>query len=144
MRKNSIELNNKLNLQTYLNELYHEADRLINQIQGEIDKISISTSLSSVSIEEKSDYAKAINALITSKSNALKIKLDVQKIVAEILKFGGDESGALNAINKNKSVNNKALNIKDLQNLLMNKQNTPSESNTSEPERVIYKINKNS
>jgi hypothetical protein len=140
MRKNNIELNNKLNLQTYLNELYHDSDRLIIQIQGEIDKIANSTSLNGVSIEEKADYAKAINALITSKSNALKIKLDINKLATEVLKFGGDENGALNALNKNKAINTKAINIKELQNALINKK---SDDNISEKEQVVYKINKN-
>jgi hypothetical protein len=140
--KKTIELNNKLNLQAYLNELYHEAERLINQIQGEIDKISVSTSLTNTTIEEKSDYAKAINALITSKSNALKLKLDVQKIATEILKFGGDETGALNAINKNKTVNNKALNIKDIQSILMNNKQAENTNEPPESEKVIYKVKK--
>jgi len=138
MRRNNIELNNKLNLQTYLNELYHETDRLIVQIQGEIDKLSNSTSLSGATIDEKSDYTRAINTLITSKGNALKIKLDVQKIVAEVLKFSGDENGALNALNKNKS-STAAINIKELQEKLLHK-NTEEISNT--PEKVTYQIKK--
>jgi DNA-binding ferritin-like protein len=141
-KNNGIELNSKLNLQTYLNELYHESENLVNQIQEEINKLSNSTSLSQSTIEEKSDYAKAINSLMTNKINVLKIKLDINKVAAEILKFGGDENGALNALNKNKALNTQAINVKDIQEMLKNKK--PSEIKLeTETDVVTYKLNKN-
>jgi len=137
-RRFNIVLNDKVNLQTGLNELYHEAERLIKQIQEEIDKMTVSTSLNGLQMDEKSEYSRAVHNLIVDKTNALKLKLDVQKVVTEVLKFGGDENGALGSLNKTKALSGGVINPADIQKMI---QNAASEQKTeSEPEKIIYKL----
>jgi hypothetical protein len=113
LKKYRIVLNDKVNLQTGLNEIYHELDFLINEIQEEYAKLSENTSLADMTMDDKSEYAKSVHNLLVDKANVMKLKIEVQKIVTEVLKTGGNEGGALNNMKKNKSVT--AIDVKALQ-----------------------------
>ena len=128
--KYKIVLNDKTNLQTGLNQIYLELEILTNQVQEEITKLSESTSLVELTISDKSEYSKSIHNLLVDKTNILKLKLDLQKVVAEVLKTGGNEGSALNNLKKNKSV--EALDVKSLQKML---------TNEKENEEVVYNVN---
>ena len=130
LNKYKIVLNDKTNLQTGLNELYHELDFLKNQVQEEITKLSENTSLVEMTMDDKSEYSKAIHNLLVDKTNIMKLKIDVQKIVAEVLKTGGNEGSALNNLKKSKSI--EALDIKSVQKKL---------AMESEKEEIVYNVN---
>jgi hypothetical protein len=108
-------LNNAQNLEVGLNEMLLELERYILQIQSEIDKLTNTTSLTNMEIDYKAEYSKAVHNLFGDKTNAMKLKLDLYKIVAEIFKANGSEKDALNELKKDKSL---SLNMKDLQKLL--------------------------
>ena len=133
LNKYKIVLNDKTNLQTGLNEIYHELDFLINQIQDEYTKLAENTSMVGMRMDEKSDYAKSVHNLLVDKANVMKLKIEVQKIVTEVLKTGGNETDAMNNIKKNKSVS--GLDIKSLQEMITSAQ-TEQESETD----VVYKV----
>ena len=99
-KKFKIILNDKNNLTDILNELYNESCMLLLTIQNEMNKLTNSTDLSALIMEEKADYAKAIHSYITDKNAALKLKLDISKILSEVLKYSGDEKNALANMNK--------------------------------------------
>jgi hypothetical protein len=132
----NIKLNDKVNLQTGLNELLHETERLIKQIQDQIDNIANSTSLSSATLDEKAEYGKIIHNFIVDKTNGLKLKLDIQKLATEVLKFGGDENGALMSLNKAKAFSGTAFNPAEIQKMIK------EQEQPSEPSPVVYKIKK--
>jgi len=132
LNKYKIVLNNKTNLETGLNEIYHELDFLINQIQDEYTKLTENTSLVDMTMEDKSEYAKAVHNFLVNKGNILKLKIELQKVVAEILKCQGNESDAFNNLKKNKSI--EAIDIKQLQKMMKSTENETNE------ETVVYKF----
>jgi len=136
LNKYKIVLNDKTNLQTGLNEIYHELDFLINQIQDEITKLSENTSLVDMTMDDKSEYAKAVHNLLVDKTNVMKLKIDVQKIVTEVLKTGGNEIDALNNLKKGKSVT--AIDVKSLQKMIASTQKTDNEDSGTEEKEIIY------
>jgi len=130
-KKFKIILNDKNNLSDILNELYNESVMLLLQIQTEMNKLSNSTDLSSSIMEEKADYAKSIHAYITDKNNALRLKMDISKLLSEVLKYSGNEKDALNSMNKNTN-NIESFDLKSLQKSLS--------QNNEEKEEIIYQI----
>jgi len=131
LNKHKIVLNDKVSLQTGLNEIYVELDCLINQIQEEYTKVSENTSLVEMPMDDKAEYVKAVHNLLVDKTNVMKLKIDVQKIVTEVLKTGGNEGEAFKNLQKNKSV--AGINIKELQKSMA--QQSPTEN---EEESVVY------
>jgi hypothetical protein len=140
LNKYKIVLNDKTNLQTGLNEIYHELDFLINQIQEEYTKLSENTSLADMSMDDKSEYAKSVHNLLVDKANVMKLKIEVQKIVTEVLKTGGNEISALNNMKSAKSVG--AIDTKSLQKWLTSaNKEIPKETETpNEVETMVYNL----
>jgi hypothetical protein len=132
LNKYKIVLNDKTNLQTGLNEIYHELDFLINQIQEEYTKLAESTSLADMPMGEKSEYAKSVHNLLVDKANVFKLKIEVQKIVTEVLKAGGNEMVALDSMKKNKSLT--AFDPKAIQKMI----NSVSQNEETNEETLIY------
>ncbi len=93
VRLNSIE-----KIEELLQEIYEESCRLINQIQGEMDKIQNNIVLGSegITIEEKTKYAKAMNDFMTNKKKAIDSKFEIAKFMGELAKHGGDINSTLN------------------------------------------------
>ena len=88
--KYKLKLNNVQNLQDLMQELYDESTRNITEIQNEINKLSQSTSLKDEIMDSKTKYAKAMNDFSSNKNKALGLKLDIAKLMAEIIKFKGN------------------------------------------------------
>lgn len=106
-----VELNSSQNLQDLLQQVMELADEQINQVQSEINKLTNSTDLTQESMDGKSKYAKAINDFLTTKNKATSQKIDVAKMLHEVIKNDGNLSDSLN---EGKS----GFNITDLQNLV--------------------------
>lgn len=88
--KYKLKLNNVQNLQELLQELYDESSKNINEIQNEINKLSQSVTLNTEVMDSKTKYAKAINDFSSNKNKALGLKLDIAKLMAEVIKFNGN------------------------------------------------------
>lgn len=88
--KYKLTLNDINNLQDLMQELYDESTKNINEIQNEINKLSQSTQLNDEMMDAKTKYAKAMNDFSSNKNKALTLKLDIAKLMAEIIKFNGN------------------------------------------------------
>ena len=97
-RKNSkikLKLNDANNLRELLQETYNLADFQITQAQQEIAKLSSATNLGECIMEEKGKYAKAINDFLMVKDKAISKKMDIAKLMSEVLKYNGNVNDAL-------------------------------------------------
>ena len=90
LKKYKVKIDSSDNLQRLLQELYDEACQNIKQVQDEINKMANSTVLSEEGMDSKSKYAKAINDFITSKDKAIGRKMEVAKLLTELIKFNGN------------------------------------------------------
>jgi len=95
-RKYKVKLNSAEKIEELLQETYDQTCRQINEIQNEINKLTVSTNLADTSIEEKAKYAKAIHDYTGDKTKAIMSKFEIAKFMGEILKHNGDVGGALN------------------------------------------------
>ena len=89
-KKYKLKLNSLNNLEVLLQELYDETSKNIVEIQNEINKLSNSTMLNQEIMDGKAKYAKAMNDFSSNKNKALATKMDIAKIMAEVIKFNGN------------------------------------------------------
>lgn len=89
-KKYKLKLNSIEKIEELLQELYEEADKNIVEIQTEMNKLSNSVQLNSEIVDAKAKYAKAMNDYISNKDKAIGRKLDIAKLMSEILKFNGN------------------------------------------------------
>ncbi len=96
LKKTKIKLNNPARLEDLLQELYNESCQNIEQIQTEMNKLSNSIRLNDEIMDSKVKYAKAMNDYIANKGKAINTKLDIAKLLSEIIKYQGNASKAFN------------------------------------------------
>ena len=89
-KKYKLKLNSVEKIEELLQELYEEADKNIVEIQNEMNKLSNSVQLSEEIVDAKAKYAKAMNDYISNKDKAIGRKLDIAKLMSEILKYNGN------------------------------------------------------
>ena len=89
-KKYKLKLNSAQKIEELLQELYEEADKNIVEIQNEMNKLANSVQLHQEIVDAKAKYAKAMNDFITNKDKAIGRKLDIAKLMSEILKFNGN------------------------------------------------------
>ena len=89
-KKYKLKLNSVEKIEELLQELYEEADKNIVEIQTEMNKLSNSVQLNEEIVDAKAKYAKAMNDFITNKDKAIGRKLDIAKLMSEILKYNGN------------------------------------------------------
>lgn len=97
-RKNSkikIKLNDVNNLRDLLQETYNLADSQIIQAQSEMAKLSSATNLEGSFMDDKGKYAKAMNDFLSIKDKAISKKIEIAKLMSEILKHNGNVNDAL-------------------------------------------------
>lgn len=90
LKKIKIELNSAQNLQDLLQEVMELADEQINQVQMEINKLTNSTDLTEEAMDGKAKYAKAINDFLVTKNKATSQKIDVARMLQEVIKHNGN------------------------------------------------------
>lgn len=95
MAKYKVELNSSENLKNLLQETYELADAQLIQAQNEINKLSSSTNLQDEIMDAKQKYSKAINDYLSIKDKAISKKLDIAKMLSEIIKYNGNVENAL-------------------------------------------------
>ena len=88
--KYKLKLNDVQNLRDLMQELYDESTKNIIEIQNEINKLSQSTQLNNEIMDSKTKYAKAMNDFSSNKNKALGLKLDIAKLMVELIKFNGN------------------------------------------------------
>ena len=104
MAKYKIVINSVDNIRDLLQETYSLADEQLIQAQNEINKLSNSTNLQDEIMDAKQKYAKAINDYLGVKDKAISKKLEIAKLLTEIMKHNGDVEGTVNDERSMKSI----------------------------------------
>ena len=97
MGKFKLELNDAQNLRDLLQNTYNLAEEQIVQAQNEINRLSNASRLQDEPMEARTKYAKAINDYLGMKDKAISKKLDIAKILADVLHYNGDVQTALDS-----------------------------------------------
>lgn len=95
-KRYKVKLNSAPKIEELLQQLYDESDRIIVEIQTEMNKLANSIDLSQEIVDGKAKYAKAMNDYLSNKDKAIGRKLDIAKLMSEILKYNGNVKLALN------------------------------------------------
>ena len=90
-----VELNSADNLRDLVQNVIDLADTQINQAQNEIEKLKKSTDLTQEVMDGKSKYAKAINDYLSVLDKAMAKKIDIAKLLNEVMSHNGDIKAAM-------------------------------------------------
>lgn len=96
-KKYTIKLNNNDKIEQLLQETYDQACQQHKAIQEEINKLSSSTTYKDLDIDGKEKYGKIMNNFFTLQQKAIGQKFDIAKLMAEVVKHGGDVKSAIDA-----------------------------------------------
>ena len=107
-----VELNSADNLRDLVQNIIDLADTQINQAQSEIEKLKKSTDLTNEVMDGKSKYAKSINDYLSVIDKAMAKKIDIAKLLNEVMSHNGDVKAALEESKK------QGLNINALQSMV--------------------------
>ena len=95
-KKYTVKLNNLDKIEQLLQETSDLACRQNNQIQEEINKIANTTIINDLDIDGKEKYAKIINNYLALLQKSTAQKMDIAKLLTEVVKHNGDVKGAIN------------------------------------------------
>ena len=107
-----VELNSADNLRDLVQNIIDLADTQINQAQSEIEKLKKSTDLTNEVMDGKSKYAKSINDYLSVIDKAMAKKIDIAKLLSEVMSHNGDVKAAMEESKK------QGLNINALQSMV--------------------------
>jgi predicted YcjX-like family ATPase len=112
-----VRLNSVEKIEELLQEIYDQACRQINEIQIEINKLTVSTNLGTdeTTMDDKAKYAKAIHDYIGDKTKAIAAKFEIAKFMGELVKHNGDLKATANDSNFKKRT---TLNLKEIRDVL--------------------------
>lgn len=91
-----IRLNSIEKIEQVLQETYDLTCKEIVEIQNEMNKLMNSTILKDLPVDDKAKYGKTMHDFIGDKTTAIKLKVDIAKLMAEIIKHNGDVKSAVN------------------------------------------------
>ena len=129
-----LKLNSIEKVEELLQELYNETNKMVNEIQEQMNKLSSSVSLNQEPMDAKAKYSKAMNDFLSNKEKAISRKLDIAKLMSEILKFNGNMKAVMQESD---------LNWEAFKDTLYETDNTPQQKDESEAyELKIGKKNK--
>ena len=127
-----LKLNSIEKVEELLQELYNETNKMVNEIQEQMNKLSSSVSLNQEPMDAKAKYSKAMNDFLSNKEKAISRKLDIAKLMSEILKFNGNMKAVMQESD---------LNWEAFKDTLYETDNTPQQKD--ETEAYELKIGKN-
>jgi predicted nucleic acid-binding Zn-ribbon protein len=127
MGKLKIELNDIQNIRDLLQEAYKLADEQIVQSQNEINKLSSATNLHEEAMDAKAKYAKSINDYLAIKDKAISKKLDIAKLLSDILNHNGDVKSA---IDNGSAMKNMSINFDDIRKIVDDSLNEQEKTKT--------------
>jgi hypothetical protein len=131
LKRYKLKLNSAEKIEELLQELYNETCKNIEAIQNEMNKLSSSINLNNEIVDSKTKYAKAMNDFITNKDKAIGRKIEIAKLMSEILKFNGNVS---KTFEESEAVGDWS----ELMNIVNKNGN---ESNDKQDEKIEYKLN---
>ena len=95
-----VELNSADNLRDLVQNVIDLADSQIKQAQGEIENLKKSTDLTQEAMDGKSKYAKAVNDYLSLIDKAMAKKIDIAKLLNEVMAHNGDIKAAMEETQK--------------------------------------------
>lgn len=107
-----IELNSSDNLRDLLQQVIDLADEQIIQVQSEIEKLKTSTDLTNEVMDGKAKYAKSINDYLAIKDKAVAKKIEVAKMLNDVINHNGDVGATLEDTQK------KSFNVNDIRGMI--------------------------
>ena len=90
MAKFKIELNDAGNIRDILQRAYDLSDMQIVQSRNEINKLASATRLQDEAMDSKGKYSKAINDYLSIIDKSISKKMEIAKLMTEILQHGGN------------------------------------------------------
>lgn len=94
--KVKIKINSKDTVAELLQETYIQACEQLNQVQSEMNKIDQSTTMGNgFTMDEKAKYGKIMHDFLGDKEKAIRTKVDIAKLLAEIISHNGNVEEAL-------------------------------------------------
>lgn len=132
-----IRLNSVERVEALLQEIYDDACRQVILIQNKINELEQSTKLSDefITIDLKAKYAKAIHDYITDKEKAIGRKLDVSRLMTEVLKKDGNVEAV---VNDKQILENLDSSFRDIQKMFSSEADNNNDD-TDKPELYITK-----
>jgi hypothetical protein len=127
MGKLKIELNDIQNIRDLLQEAYKLADEQIVQSQNEINKLASATNLHEEAMDSKAKYAKSINDYLSIKDKAIAKKLDIAKLLSDILNHNGD---VRSAVDNGSAMKNMSINFDDIRKIVDDSLNEQEKTKT--------------
>lgn len=94
-KKYGVKLNNVEKIEQLLQETYDLACQQHKHLQDEINKVSNTTILNDLDIDGKEKYGKIMSNYIALQQKSINQKYDIAKLMAEVLKHGGNIGDAL-------------------------------------------------
>ena len=85
-----LKLNSVEKTEALLQEIYDDIQRQKNFLNNQISELKESTKLSDEPLEQKTKFAKAMNDFAVTVDKSIGRKMEVSKIMAEILKYSGN------------------------------------------------------
>lgn len=131
LKRYKLKLNSAEKIEELLQELYNETCKNIEAIQNEMNKLSSSINLNNEIVDSKTKYAKAMNDFITNKDKAIGRKIEIAKLMSEILKFNGNVSKTFEESEA----------VGDWSELMDMVNKNGNESNNKQDEKIEYKLN---
>lgn len=102
-KKYKVKINNIDKVEELLQETYDLACQQYTTIQNEINKIMGTTTVNNLDIDGKEKYGKIMKEYFTLQQKSITIKMDIAKLMGEIIKNRGDINKTLNDDNLKKS-----------------------------------------
>lgn len=125
--KYHVKLNNVDKIEQLLQETYDLACQQHVAIQNEINKIMNTTVVNDLDIDGKEKYGKIMKEYFTLQQKSINIKVDVAKLMSEIIKHNGDVKKAL----EDNNLKNSKLDLNALRKIAKDA-NTPAQETTEE------------
>ena len=98
MAKLKINLNDAESVRQLAQEIYLLSETQLIQAQNEINKLANATQLQDEPMDSKAKYAKAINDFMSIKDKAIAMKLQVAKLLADVMAHKGNVNDTMNDI----------------------------------------------
>lgn len=128
MARFKIELNNSSNIRDLLQETYKLADQQLVQAQDEMNKLANATRLQDEVMDSKQKYSKAMNDYLTIKDKAIRTKLDIAKLMTEIMNHNGNVKEAI----EQGGVSNATFDLKKIKQMVNDSYQEPDKTKTIE------------
>jgi hypothetical protein len=94
--KVKIRINSNDKIEELLQETYNQACEQLTQVQEEMNKITKSTKIGDLTMDEKAKYAKVMHDYSGDKDRAIRAKMDIAKLLIEIVNHKGSVEETLN------------------------------------------------